>query len=147
MEVILREPIECLGDRGDIVKVSDGYARNYLIPNELGLKPTDANRQRIEKEEEKQIQRESAALEELKQLAEKLTAVSCTVPVKVGEEGQMYGSVSPQDISRALKDEEFDIDPKTIVLDDSIKELGVYPFTIQLAPEVEATSKVWVVEG
>ena len=85
-------------------------------------------------------------LEDLKKLAEKLSAVSSTVPVKVGEEGQMYGSVSPQDISDALKNEDVDIDPKYIVIDTPIKELGVYAFTVRLAPEVEAASKVWVVE-
>ena len=147
MEVILRENIEGLGQRGDIVKVADGYARNYLIPKELGLKPTQANLQRVEKEKEEEVRRQAAELEKLKELAEKLTTVSCTVPVKVGEEGQMYGSVTPQDISKALKDEDFDIDAKCISLEIPIKELGVYTFNVQLAPEVESTSKVWVVEG
>jgi large subunit ribosomal protein L9 len=147
MELILRESIEGLGQRGDVVNVADGYARNYLIPRDLALKPTRANIQRVEKEKQQEVRRQEAELENLKQLAEKLTTVSCTVPVKVGEEGQMYGSVSPQDISRALKDEDFDIDPKCIALEEPIKELGVYTFNITLAPEIEATSKVWVVEG
>jgi large subunit ribosomal protein L9 len=147
MKLILREDIDGLGQRGDVVVVADGYARNFLIPKELGLKPTQANIHRVEKEKEEDARKREAELEKVKQLAEKLATVSCTVPVKVGEEGQMYGSVGPPDISKALKDEDFDVDPKCISLEDPIKELGVYTYTITLAPEVETTSKVWVVEG
>jgi large subunit ribosomal protein L9 len=147
MKLILREDIQGLGQRGDVVIVSDGYARNFLIPKDLGLKPTQANIHRVEKEKEEEARRREAELEKVKELAEKLATVSCTVPVKVGEEGQMYGSVGPQDISKALKDEDFDVDPRCISLEDPIKELGVYTYSITLAPEVETTSKVWVVEG
>ncbi len=147
MELILRENIEGLGRRGDVVNVADGYARNYLIPKDLALKPTQANIQRVEKEKQEEVRRQEAQIENLRQLAEKLTTVSCTVPVKVGEEGQMYGSVSSQDISKALKDEDFDVDARCITVEEPIKELGVYTFNITLAPEIEATSKVWVVEG
>jgi len=147
MELILRENIENLGQRGDVVKVADGYARNYLIPRDLALKPTQENLQRVEKEKQEDLRRQEAEIEDLRKLAEKLTTVSCTVPVKVGEEGQMYGSVSPQDIAKALKDEDFDIDVKCITVEEPIKELGVYAFNITLAPGIESTSKVWVVEG
>lgn len=146
MEILLRQNIEGLGARGDIVDVADGYARNFLIPRKLGLKPTEANARQIEHEKEEEASKKAGELEDLKKFAEKISAISCTVPVKVGAEGQMYGSVTPQDIAEAMKHEDVDVDPKSILLDNPIKELGVYSFTIHLAPEVEATSKVWVVE-
>ncbi len=146
MEVILKQDVESVGARGDIAVVADGYARNFLIPRGIALKPTQANIRQIEIEKEEEARKRDAELDDLRQLAEKFSAVSCTVPVKVGEEGQMYGSVTAQDISEALKHEDFDVDPKSIVLDDPVKELGVYSFTIHLAPEIEAKCKVWVVE-
>jgi large subunit ribosomal protein L9 len=146
MEILLRQDVEGLGASGEIVNVADGYGRNFLIPRKIGVKPTEANAQHIEREKQKEIRKKADELGDLKQFAEKVSGISCTVPVKVGEEGQMYGSVTPQDIAAAMKNEDVEIDPKSIVLDDPIKELGVYSFTVHFAPEVEATSKVWVVE-
>jgi large subunit ribosomal protein L9 len=146
MEVVLRQDVEGLGKRSDVVHVADGYARNFLLPKNLALKPNQANMKQIELEKNEEAKERATELEDLKKLAEKLSLVSCTVPVKVGEEGQMYGSVTPQDLSDALKSEDVDIDPKCITIDTPIKELGVYAFTVRLAPEVETSSKVWVVE-
>ncbi len=146
MEILLRQDIEGLGTRGDVVNVADGYGRNFLIPRKLGLRPTEANAKLIERERQEEARKKAGELDDLKKLAEKMSTVSCTVPVKVGAEGQMYGSVTPQDIAEAMKHEDIDIDPKSILLDNPIKELGVYSFTVHLAPEVEATGKVWVVE-
>ena len=95
---------------------------------------------------QEELHKKDAELEGLRSFAEKISAVSCTVPVNVGDEGQMYGSVAPQDIADALKNEDIDVDPQCILLNDPIKELGVYTFTVRLAPEIETTSKVWVVE-
>lgn len=146
MEILLRNDVEGLGARGDIVAVADGYARNFLIPRNLALRPTKANARQIEREKQQEARRKADELQKFRNFADKLSTVSCTVPVKVGAEGQMYGSVTPQDIAEAMRHEDIELDPKSILLDDSIKELGVYSFTIHLAPEVEATSKVWVVE-
>ncbi len=146
MEILLRQDIEGLGTRGDVVNVADGYGRNFLLPRRLGLRPTEVNAKQIEREKQEEANKRAGELEELEKFAEKISTVSCTVPVKVGAEGQMYGSVTPQDIAEAMKHEDVDVDPKFILLDNPIKELGVYSFTVHLAPEVEATSKVWVVE-
>ena len=146
MKILLRQNIEGLGTRGDIVDVAAGYGRNFLIPRKLGLEPTEANAQQIECEKQEETRKKAGELDDLKAFAEKMNTVSCTVPVKVGAEGQMYGSVTPQDIAEAMKHEDIDVDPKSILLDNPIKELGVYSFTVHLAPELEATSKVWVVE-
>ena len=146
MKILLRQNVEGLGTRGDVVDVADGYGRNFLIPRKLGVNPTEENAGQIEREKQEEARKMAGELEDLKKFAEKMSAVSCTVPVKVGAEGQMYGSVTPQDIAEAMKHEDVDVDPKSILLDNPIKELGVYSFTVHLAPEVEATSKVWVVE-
>lgn len=146
MKVILRKDVDGLGRRSDVVDVADGYARNFLVPREIALKPTDANIRQIEREKQEEILKRETEFNDLRSFAEKIAAVSCTVTVKVGEEGQMYGSVTPQDIANALKNEDIDVDPQCILLEDPIKELGVYSFTVRLAPEIETASKVWVVE-
>ena len=146
MKILLRQNVDGLGTRGDVVNVAYGYGRNFLIPRKLGLKPTEANSRQIEREKQEEVSRKAGELDDLKKFAERISTVSCTVPVKVGTEGQMYGSVTPQDIAEAMKHEDIDVDSKSILLDNPIEELGVYSFTIHLAPEVEATSKVWVVE-
>ncbi len=145
MEVILRENVEGLGKRGDIVRVKDGYARNYLIPRRLAMPVTEGNIKQIELEKRNwaiKHQKEVEAAEAVKDLIEKITI---TVTKKAGENNQLFGSVTAQDIADALAKEKVDIDKKKIELPEQIKELGTFPVKIKLHPEVVVETKVYVV--
>ncbi len=145
MEVILRENVEGLGKRGDIVRVKDGYARNYLIPRRLAVPVTDGNIKQIELEKRNwaiKHQKEVEAAEAVKDMIEKITI---TVTKKAGENNQLFGSVTAQDIADALAKEKVDIDKKKIELPEQIKELGTFPVKIKLHPEVVIETKVYVV--
>lgn len=145
MEVILRENVEGLGKRGDIVRVKDGYARNYLIPRRLAVPVTEGNIKQIELEKRNwaiKHQKEVEAAEAVKDLIEKITI---TVTKKAGENNQLFGSVTSQDIADALAKEKVDIDKKKIELPEQIKELGTFPVKIKLHPEVVVETKVYVV--
>lgn len=146
MKLILLKDVENLGQIGDIVNVSDGYARNYLIPKKLVLEATKANEKVIEKEKIKaeKIRKENRKATE--ELCEKLEKLSLTAPVQVGENDKLYGSVTTQDISDLLKKEGFDIDKRKIELPTPIKVLGIYSVKIKLDPEITATTKIWVVK-
>ncbi|RMG66390.1 MAG: 50S ribosomal protein L9 [Calditrichaeota bacterium] len=146
MKIILRQSVERLGEAGEVVTVKDGYARNYLIPKQLAYPATPSYIKMLEEErrqKQHRLQKEKRMAEEL---AEKLKKVSVTIPVRVGEEDRMFGSVTTQDIAAALKEQGYDIDRRKILLDEPIKELGIYPVSIKLHPEVEASIKVWVVK-
>ena len=145
MEVILRENVEGLGKRGDIVRVKDGYARNYLIPRRLAVPMTEGNLKQIELEKKNwalKHQKEIEAAEAIKDIIEKITI---TVTKKAGENNQLFGSVTAQDIAEALKKEKVDIDKKKIELPEQIKELGTFPVKIKIHPEVVVETKVYVV--
>jgi len=145
-EVFLMADVANLGGEGDVVTVSDGYARNYLIPQQLGASVTEATRRRLAKiQRERQTAQEEAKAAARKQ-AGKLSGVSVTIPVKTVEGEKLYGSVGELEIAAALKQQGFEIDRHQIVLAEHIKELGVFEVTIKLQPEVEATVKVWIVE-
>jgi len=146
VEVILLNAVPSLGDRGETVKVKPGYARNYLFPRKLALPVSETNR-RVFKEEEKVLaKKDEQARQGAHNSAAKLTDVSCTIPVQVGEEDRLYGSVTANDIAKVLKDQGFDIDKKQVALDEPIKQLGVYTIDVKLHREVSAPIKVWVVK-
>jgi large subunit ribosomal protein L9 len=147
MEVLLRNDVDKLGRRGDVVTVKDGYARNYLLPRRLATTVNQENIRLLEVEKQRFVQEEMARKEEFQKLAGRLSNLSCTIEVNAGEEGHLYGSVTAQMVVDALKKENIELDPKAIVLDRPIKELGVYQVAIRLHPEVETTTKVWVVEA
>ncbi|MFH0826816.1 MAG: 50S ribosomal protein L9 [Candidatus Omnitrophota bacterium] len=146
MEVILNQDVDKLGKAGSVIKVKDGFARNFLIPNGLALPLTPGNLKKLEQEKE----RKKAQLEKVKQesleLKVKLDGVSLTIPALVQEEDKLYGSITSQDVSQALEEEGFTIDKNTIVLDEAIKTLGIYEIPVRLHPEVNATIKVWIVK-
>ncbi len=145
MEVILRENVEGLGKRGDIVRVKDGYARNYLIPRRLAVPVTHGNIKQIELEKKNwalKHQKEIEAAEGVKDIIEKITI---TVTKKAGENNQLFGSVTAQDIADALAKEKVEVDKKKIELPEQIKELGTFPVKIKLHPEVVVETKVYVV--
>jgi len=146
VEVILLDTVPSLGGRGDTVKVKPGYARNYLFPRRLAL-PASESSQRVFKEEERVLgKRDELAKHSAQHAATKLTDVSCTIPVQVGEEDKLYGSVTVNDIAKVLKDQGFDIDKKQVMLEEPIKQLGVYTIEVKLHREINAPIKVWVVK-
>lgn len=146
MEVILKQDVEKLGLAGSVVEVKDGFAHNFLIPNNLAMPVTNANLKKLEEEKKnKALQLEKAKLE-AEALSEKLSGLSLTMPVLAQEEDKLYGSMTAQDISRLLKEEGYQIDKSHIILDESIKALGIYEISVKLHPEVTAKIKVWVVK-
>jgi large subunit ribosomal protein L9 len=146
MKVILRKDFESLGKVGEIAEVKAGYARNFLIPQGIALKADRKNIKLLEAEQQKLQLKLSKDKKSAEQLAEKLSTVSCTAAVTVGDEDRVFGSVTTKDISDLLKDKGFDIDRKRILLDDPIKALGIYDIPIKLHSEVEAKIKLWVVK-
>jgi large subunit ribosomal protein L9 len=146
VDVILLESVSKLGERGATVKVKAGYARNYLFPRGLALPASDANA-RVFKERERVLEkRDQLAMESARTRARKLADVSCTIPVQVGEEDKLYGSVTAVDIARSLENQGHNVDKKQIALDEPIKQLGVYTVDVKLHREVSAPIKVWVVK-
>lgn len=146
MEIILREDVERLGKSGQVIKVKDGYARNFLILKGLALKATSDNLKRVEEEKRIKAIRKDREKREAQTLAEKLASISCTISVEVQEDGTLYGSVTGADIASALESDGFKIDKKTVLLDEPIRELGIYRVRMRLHPEVTAELKVWVVK-
>ena len=145
LELILMADVEGLGLEGQTVKVSEGYARNYLLPRKLAVGISHAALKRLEKnrlERESRQQKDRAAAQSLAQTLEQF---SCTIPVKVGENDKLFGSVSANDIADTLKAQKIEIDRRKIHLAEPIRELGVYTVKVKLHPEVEASLKVWVV--
>lgn len=146
MEVILLEKVPSLGERGAKVKVKPGYARNFLFPQKLALPATEAN-MRVFREEERILEkRDELAMQSARVLATKLTDTSCTIPVQVGEEDKLYGSVTAGDVAKVLRDQGFKIEKKQVLLQEPIKQLGVYTIDVKLHREVNAPVKVWVVK-
>ena len=146
MKVILKEDVSNLGKIGDMVAVADGYGRNYLLPRGLAIEASTRNVKILEHQKKvirARIQKQKSGAEVL---AKQLSAVSCTVAKKAGEEDKLFGSVTTKDIEEALKTEGFSIDRKQVLLEEPIKRLGVYPVTIKIHPEVTAEVKVWVVK-
>ena len=144
IELILREHIEHLGRRGDVVKVADGYARNYLLPRNLALPVTEGNRRRIEHERKIAEQRELAEKSAAEATAARLNEVVCQITRRVGEEDVLYGSVTSADIAACLAEKDFDIEKRKIHLDDPIKQVGEFTVPIKLHREVTAHVKVIV---
>jgi len=138
--------VDRVGAAGDVVRVADGYARNYLIPQHQALMATDANMAQFES---RRRQHDAAADREQRAaatLAQELEKASLTVQVKVGEEDRLFGSVTSQNVAEILSEQGHEIDRRTIELEEPIRSLGVYNIPIHLHPEVTATVKVWVVK-
>lgn len=146
MEVILNQDIDKLGKAGTIVKVKDGFARNFLIPNNLAVVLTPANLKKLEQAKETKFAQQQQVKKKYEELREKLAGISLTLPVLTGEEDKLFGSVTRQDIAAALKEEGFEIDKDAIILDEPIKSLGIYELPVKLHPEVLAKIKVWIVK-
>ena len=146
MEIILRQSVENLGKPGDIVKVSPGYARNYLLPRGLAYEATPGNRKRIAMEKARLEAAEAERIKAAQGLADRLEAVQLTFSARVGEEEKLFGSVTTADIASQLHSQGFDIEKKQIDLHEPIKSLGVYKIPIRLHAEVKPEIKVWVIK-
>jgi large subunit ribosomal protein L9 len=145
MKVILRKNFDQLGKVGDVVNVKDGYARNYLIPRQIAYQATVGNIRALD-EEKKQIQkRDAKELEEAQKLQVELEKVSVTIPVKVGEEEKIFGTVTSQMIVDGLKEKGFELDKRKVEITEPIKALGIYSVAVKLHSNVTATVKTWVV--
>lgn len=146
MEVILKQDVDRLGKTGNIVKVKDGFARNFLIPNGLAMPLTPTNLRVLEQDKVRKTSQLEKIKKQAQDLSTKLQALSLTIPVLSQEEDKLYGSIASVDIASALKEEGFDIDKNTIILDEPIKSLGIYEIPIKLHPEVSCKLKVWIVK-
>jgi large subunit ribosomal protein L9 len=146
MEIILRQSIENLGKPGDIVKVSPGYARNYLLPRGLAYEATSGNRKRIAMEKARLEAAEGERIKVAQTLAERLEAVQLTFSARVGEEEKLFGSVTTADIAHQLQAQGFEIEKKQIDLHEPIKTLGVYKIPVRLHAEVKPEIRVWVIK-
>ena len=145
MEVILREHVENLGRRGDVVKVADGYARNFLLPRKLALSVTEQNRKQIERERKVAEARELAERQDAEAVAQKLAAVEIVLARRVGEHDTLYGSVTSADIAEALAEKQFDIEKRKIVLPDPLKQVGEFEVAVRIHRDVPAHVKVKIV--
>lgn len=145
MKVILRQTIDKLGKIGQIVDVKDGYALNYLIPKGFAYVAVKGNVKALEEEKKIVEKRNQQELKAAEMLASELEKISVTIPVQVGEEDKIFGSVTTQMIADALKEKGHDIDKRKIELEEQIKTLGIYNVNIKLHPSVSAKIKLWVV--
>ena len=145
MKVFLKEDVKSLGKMGEIVSVSDGYARNYLLPNKMAVEAHTKNIKEFEHQKRVIHEKASKIKEGSKTVAEKLSALTLIIKAKAGEEEKLFGSVTNMDIVEALKAEGFDIDKKKVTMDEPIKRLGLFTVEVKIHPEISATVTVQVV--
>ncbi len=146
MEVILREDIDKLGNRGEIVKVADGYARNFLLPQRLAVAATEANKKIVEQERQAHLRREAKEVSDAAELAKIMAGVNVTIAQKAGEQEQLFGSVTAKDIAEALAKQNYTIDRRKIHLEEPIRQLGEHKATLKLHREVNVEIGVNVVK-
>ena len=146
MEIILREHVDNLGRRGEVVKVAAGYARNYLLPRKLALPVTEGNRKLIERERKLADVRESEEKQQAEALAARLSTIELTLSRRVGETAQLYGSVTSADLAEELATKGLEIDKRKIQLEEAIKAIGDYTVSVRLHRDVTTQLKVHVVK-
>ncbi|MCX5776780.1 MAG: 50S ribosomal protein L9 [Candidatus Firestonebacteria bacterium] len=146
MKVILTKDVDKMGKKGDLKNVSDGYARNFLFPARAAVEASAANIKDVEEKKKRDAVKLKKEKEVYLELAAKIGKVSITIATQVGEEDKMFGAVTAEDISEALKKEGFEVDKRKIDLAEPIKKLGTFDVSIKLHAEVAAAIKVWVVK-
>jgi large subunit ribosomal protein L9 len=146
MEIILRQAVENLGKPGDVVKVKNGYARNYLLPHNLAYEATPGNLKRIQQERARLEAAESQRRGSAQEIATKLEQVSLTFSARVGDEGKLFGSVTASDIAQQLEQQGYHIEKRQIDLHEPIKSLGVYRVPVRLHADVKPEIRVWVIK-
>jgi len=145
MKVILRQNYEPLGQVGDVVDVKDGYANNFLLPRKIAYIALNGNLRALEEEKKAVFKKAKHELQTAETLSTELEKVSITIPVQVGEEDKIFGTVTSQMIADNLKEKGYEIDKRKIEIDEAIKTLGIYSVNVKLHPSVSAKVKVWVV--
>jgi len=145
MKVILREDIKNLGQAGEIVNVSVGYARNYMIPKQLAVEANTKNLKEFEHQKKIIMNKAVKVKEAMKDTADKLSKITLTIKSKAGEEDKLFGSVTNMDIAEALKEEGFEIDKKKIYIDEPIKRLGTYSVNVKIHPDISSQIKIQVI--
>jgi large subunit ribosomal protein L9 len=146
MLVVLKENVENLGRIGEVVKVSDGYARNFLIPGKKVAPANENNLAQIEHQKKMLEKKRSAEKLSAEELAKKISGFTCNISRKTGEKDKLFGSVTTTDIADALKAGGISVEKRSIHMKDAIKALGVHTVEVRLLPEVTASLKVWVVK-
>ena len=146
MKLILREDIEKVGKRGEVVEVAAGYGRNFLLPKGMAYSYSTGNARKVEVERRITNLHVAREKREAEDLAAKLSQISTTIVRKVGENETLYGSVTNADIAEALEKEGFTVDRRKILLEEPMKTLGIYTVPVRIHPEVTAELKVWVVK-
>lgn len=145
VQIILMEDVDNLGETGDVVDVKPGFARNFLLPRGIALKATPANLRRFEEEREHLVDRSARELEKASTLAAEIEAQSLNFPMKAGEDGRLFGSVTSADIAAGLAERGVTVDRNRIQLDEPIKQLGTYKVTVRISATVQPEVTVWVV--
>lgn len=144
MQIILREDIDKLGNRGDVVKVKDGYARNFLLPRRLAVNANESNKKIVEQERQAHLRKEATLKGQAEELGKLMANLTIVIKQKAGENDHLFGSVTAQDIANALEAQKYTIDRKKIVLDEPIKQLGDYKITVKLHKDVSVEIPVSV---
>ena len=144
MEVILREDVDKLGNRGQVVKVAAGYARNFLLPKRLAVAATASNKKIIEQERQAHLRKDAKLEVEAQDLAKLINGVTVTIKQKAGENDQLFGSVTTKDVTDALAAQNYIIDRRKVVLDEPIKQLGEFKVPVRLHKDVTAEVTVVV---
>ena len=145
MKVILQQDIKKLGNKGDIVEVSEGYGRNFLLPRKAAVLATAENLNVAKAKKASKDRKDAMAADEAKLMAKQLESVAVTIPVKIGEGGKLFGSVTGKDVSLALKEKNIDIDKKKIAIKGDVTGQGVYEAVIKVHPTITSTIKVNVI--
>lgn len=146
MQLILREDVPKLGESGELVQVKSGYGRNFLIPQGKAMMATEGALKQIEQMKEKAARRAELTVEAAKDMAERLETTSVTIPVSVGKDERIHGSVTTQDIADALAERDITIDKRKLTLNEDISTLGEYTATASLIGDIKPEIKVWVVK-
>jgi large subunit ribosomal protein L9 len=146
MDVILREDVEKLGTRGQLVKVAPGYARNFLLPKRLAVAATESNKKIVEQERQAHLRREAKEVSDASDLGKMMADVSVTISQKAGENNQLFGSVTSKDIAEALEKQGYTIERRKIVLDEPIRTLGDFKVPLRLHRDVSTEIAVHVVK-
>ncbi|TRZ94972.1 50S ribosomal protein L9 [bacterium] len=146
MEVILQQDVNKLGKAGQVVRVKDGFAHNFLIPRGLAVVSSLSNLKKLEKEKQQRNLGLERAKKHAEELRDRISKLSLTMPVLTQEEEKLYGSITSGDIQRLLKEEGFDIEKSSIMLEEPIKSLGIFEIPLKLHPEVSVNIKIWVVK-
>jgi large subunit ribosomal protein L9 len=146
MEVILRQDVSKVGHRGDLVRVADGFARNFLLPRKLAVAASDGNRKMVEQEKSASVRREAVERGDAEKLSQLLVGVTVSVSRKAGEGDQLFGSVTGMDVADALAAKGYTIDRRKIQLDEPLKHLGEFDVPVKLHKDVTAQVKVQVVK-